>query len=87
MITQAILDVFKFIVTSALVGLPSLPDLPSGVIDAIDYMIDLISQIVGVISYLYTPTIFILMFTIVLAILSFDFIYKFVLWLLHKVRG
>lgn len=87
MITEAIMNGFQASVNIILAMLPPIPAMPSGVQSALDYIVDVIGQVVGVISYLYTPVVFVFVITAILAILSFDFIYKFVLWILHKIRG
>lgn len=87
MITEAILSGFQAVVTILLGLLPSLPSIPDPVIEALDMFVDLIADVVGVISYLYTPTILVLVFTVLIAIINFEVIYKFVLWIYHKVRG
>jgi len=87
MITETILGAFQGAVTLLLGLLPDIPDIPSEVEAGISTFIDLIGQTVGVIAYIYTPTILLLVFGILIAIINFDAIYKFVLWVLHKVRG
>ena len=87
MITESILNAFQSIVTFILSLLPNLPQMPSGISDASQGLVDSISQVIGVISYIYTPTMLVFVFTLLLAVLGFDLIYKFVLWVLHKVRG
>jgi len=87
MITQAILQGFYAVVTFILGLLPNIPQVPDNVRDATDSFVDTIGDVVGLISYLYTPTIFILVFTIIIAVINFDVIYKFALWVYHKIRG
>lgn len=87
MITEAILNGFQAVVQILLFLLPNLPAMPSGIQSAMQMIVDLIGNTVGVISYIYTPIVLIFIFTFILAILGFDFIYKFVLWVLHKIRG
>lgn len=87
MITEAILNGFQAVVQVLLFLLPNLPQMPVGIQSAMNMIVDLIGNTVGVISYIYTPVVLIFVFTLLLAILGFDFIYKFVMWVLHKVRG
>jgi len=87
MITEFILAGFQTIVQVVLFIIPNIPQMPQGITDALLYVSTAIQQMVGVIAYIYTPVIFVFIFTAILAILGFDFIYKFVLWVLHKVKG
>jgi len=87
MITETILQGFYGVVTFILGLLPDLPDVPDPVRDGADYFVDIISDTVGLISYLYTPTILVLIFTILIAVINFEIIYKFALWVYHKIRG
>jgi len=87
MITETILQGFYSVITFILGLLPDLPDIPTEVQDAISGFTDIIGDVVGLISYLYTPTIFILVMTILIAVINFEVIYKLVLWVYHKIRG
>lgn len=87
MIVESILNGFYSIITFILGLLPNIPDIPSDVQDAVNGFIDLIADTVGLVAFLYTPTILILVFTVLVAIINFDVIYKFALWVYHKVRG
>ena len=87
MITEAILNAFQSVVTFILTLLPNIPAMPTGISDAANGLINSIAQVIGVISYIYTPVMLVFVFTLLLAVLGFDLIYKFVLWVLHKVRG
>jgi len=87
MITEIILNGFQAIVQAALFLLPSIPQMPEGLQSAFDTIENTIGGVVGVIAYIYTPPVLLFLLTFVLAILGFEFIYKFVLWVLHKIRG
>jgi len=87
MIVEFILAGFQTIVNVLLFLVPNLPQMPQGIADALAYVSTAIQQMVGVIAYIYTPVVFVFIFTVILAILGFDFIYKFILWVLHKVKG
>lgn len=87
MITEFILSGFQTIVNILLFLIPNIPAMPAGIESALAYVSTAIQQMVGVIAYIYTPVVFVFIFTVILAILGFDFIYKFVLWVLHKVKG
>lgn len=87
MIVEAILNVFKTLLTFVLQPLPSIPSIPQGLLDGISTITDSIAQVVGVFAYIYTPALFIFVFILLVAVLTFDSIYRFVLWVWHKVRG
>lgn len=87
MITQAILQGFYGLVTFILGLLPNIPNVPEEVQDATDYFVSIISDTVGLVSFLYTPPVLILVFTVFIAIINFEMIYKFALWVYHKIRG
>jgi len=87
MITEFILAGFQTVVQILLFLLPSIPQMPGGIQAAMDMIRGLIADTVGLIAYIYTPPVLVFVFTFIVAILSFDFIYRFVLWVLHKVRG
>jgi len=87
MITETILAGFQTIVTVVLSIIPSLPAMPTGIEDALNNIVDIINDVVGLIAYIYTPVFLLFIFAMFLAIIGFDFVYKFVLWVLHKVRG
>lgn len=87
MITEGILNVLSTIIRGLLGLLPDLPSLDSSVIDAANTFVNIVYSVVGFIAYLYTPTIFLLVFGILIAVINFDAIYKLVTWIYHKVRG
>lgn len=87
MITEFILGAFKGIVKFLFGWLPSIPSIPGTVIDGIDSFLDSVAGVVGVISYLYTPAVFTSIFLVLIAVLLFDPLHKFALWVWHKMRG
>jgi len=87
MILEAILNVFKNVITFLMSIFPSLPSFPDGILSSMDYVKNLITGSVGVISYLFTPVITIFIFTSILVIMNFDNVYKLVMWFMHKVRS
>jgi len=87
MITTAILDALQSIASFLLGLLPNIPQMPDTIKDATNSIIDTIGSVVGVISYIYTPVIFLFVFGAILAILGFDAVYKLALWVYHKFRG
>lgn len=87
MITESILSALSAVVTFVLGLLPSLPAFPPEVQSALNQFATVVGDVVGVISYLYTPTILILAFTILIAVINFEAIYKLALWVYHKLRG
>lgn len=87
MIVEFILGAFKGVIEFLFGWLPGLPSMSSEAFTGIDSFLGLIPGVVGVISYLYTPTIFIFIFSIIVALLIFDPAYAFFRWVWHKVRG
>lgn len=87
MIIQAILSVFATAVTFLFDLLPSLPPLPGVITDGLASLTGAVTSVIGLVSYLYTPTLTVFVIVAVLALLNFDNVHKLVLWFLHKVRG
>jgi len=87
MIVEAILNGFQTVVSVLLSLLPALPQMSDTIAEGLNYIVDIITSTVGIIAYIYTPAVTIFLFTFLLAILTFDAVYKFVMWVLHKVRG
>ena len=87
MIVEFLLGAFTGVVTFILNILPEIPSFPSQVDDSVEWFLDLILQPFGLLTYLYTAPILTFLFVMLLAILFFDNIYSFVLWVYHKIRG
>jgi len=87
MITQAILNVFQSVVTFFLSALPSIPQMDASISAGLDGFKDVVVNSVGLLAYIYTSPVLVGVFTILWAILLFDPIYKFSLWVYHKIRG
>lgn len=87
MITEFILRGFQTAVSLVLGILPDIPSMPENISSAMNFVVGLIGDTVGVIAYIYTPPVFVFIFAFFLAILGFDMIYKLALWILHKIRG
>lgn len=87
MITEAILNVFRFTMDFLLSVVPSIPSFPSGILSSLTYLNTLVGSVVGFVAYLFTPTLTVFIFTSILVLLNFDNVYKLALWFWHKVRG
>lgn len=87
MIIEAILNVFQGALTALLGLLPNLPDLSSGITSAVTGVVNSITDVIGVMAYLYTPPLLTTAFVILVAVINFDSIYKFILWVYHKIRA
>lgn len=87
MITEAILNIFQTVVQALLFLLPNIPQISNDLLNGITAFTDTVVDVIGVISYLYTPAMLVFVITLFIAVLWFDNIYGFVLWLYHKVRG
>jgi len=87
MITEAILNGFYSVITFLLGLLPDIPQLSEDITNGLTTIIDIIGETVGAVAYLYTPPVLIAVFTIIIVIINFEIIYKFGLWVYHKLRG
>lgn len=87
MIVEAIFNVFQSTLEFLLSWLPNIPSISSSIIAGINSFTSVVYEGVGVVAYLYTPAVLTFVFAAILAILYFDNIYGFVLWLYHKIRG
>jgi len=87
MITEFILSVLGAVPLLIFSILPDLPPFPSEITDGINDFVGMIGDVVGVISYLYTPTIFGIVLGLILAILTFEQVYHLALWVYKKIRG
>lgn len=87
MIIEFILGGFKSVVEFMFGWLPSIPELPSVVIDGISWFNGSVAGVVGVVSWLYTPVFFGAIMMLMIAVLIFDPVYNLALWVWHKIRG
>jgi len=87
MITEFLLSVLGAVPLFIFGILPDLPPFPSEITDAINDMASMVGDVVGTISYLYTPVIFGVVLGLILSILLFEQVYHLALWVYHKVRG
>lgn len=87
MITEFILGAFKGVLQFLLGWLPGLPQIPQPVMDGLTSFNNSVAGVVGVISYLYTPPVFLAIMLLMLGVLVFDPLHRFALWLWHKIRG
>jgi len=67
--------------------LPNIPNFPDGMVDGLSAFLSLLPQAIGLVAYLYTPAMFLFVFTLLIAVLAFDLIYGFAMWIWHKVKG
>jgi len=85
MITQFILQIFFSVTTFIFSPVPSIPPMPEEIIAGAEYFQDLITSIVGLISYVYSPLIFLFVFTMLIIVLNFEAIYHFIMWIVRKL--
>lgn len=86
MIVEFILGALQTVVDFLFGWLPSIPSIPSDIMDGINTFTASVSDVVGLISYLYTPVVFGLVFGLLIAILLFDPILAFIKWVYHYVK-
>lgn len=84
MILQAILDLLKNVLFTVF-GWINLPNLPQGLLDALDAFLDLIFDNVGVLGFFVRPATIIITIPVVIIILNFDKVYKLTMWILKKI--
>jgi hypothetical protein len=65
--------------------LPSIPPMPAWVDTSLDFFTTIILQGVGLVSYLYTPQLMIFLFTTLLVLINFEYVYHSVLWIVRKL--
>jgi len=87
MIIEALLNSINFTLQFLLGILPNIPGFGDTLLDSLDYFVSLVTGVIGLISYLFSPVLVIFSFTAILILLNFDNVYKAVLWFIHKVRG
>jgi len=85
MILEFFFSILFGLVKMILSILPDIPNVPENIQDMADYVIELIAETVGVIAYLYTPTLFIFIFTMLIILINFDTLYRLVMWIARKI--
>jgi len=85
MIFQFLIGVFVAFLTFIFGLFPSIPAMPAEIVSGTTYFLNLIGGVVGVISYLVTPPIFIFAFTTIIVILNFEAVYHLAIFLLRKL--
>lgn len=85
MITEAILNVIRVVITAPLSLLPSLPAMPSAVVDSGSWIINQISIVYGFVVEVVSLPLFVALILIVFGWFVFEPIYKTVLWILAKL--
>lgn len=85
MITSVILQALFGMVQIILWIFPDVPPMPEGIVSGTDYIIALIGQMIGVVSYILSPTILIFSLTTILIIINFESIYHLLQWVVRKL--
>ena len=85
MIIKLLFNLLKALLDLILNLFDMLPDLPAGLIDNINNYVLLIIQNSKIVSFFIPVEFCLTLIAIVLVIENFHYIYKFTIWLLHKI--
>jgi len=65
--------------------MPTLPAIPSTISDGGAWVITAISGVVGILNYIYSPTLLAAVVGVIVLLLSFDTIYHTAMWVIRKI--
>jgi len=85
MIIEFVLSVVAGFVKAVFGILPNIPPMPAWVDTSLDTVIDVVIGGVGLVSYLYSPQIFIFVLTTSLVVLNFEHVYHAAMWVIRKL--
>jgi len=85
MIFEAFFTLINVILQAVLGVLPDLPAISSDISNAGDWLIDVVSSVVFVPFYILGTGFTLAMFGALVLLLSFDYIYHFVMWVVRKL--
>lgn len=85
MITQFIISIFFGIPKLFISPLPALPSLPAGLSTATDTVLDVITSVISVLQFIYTPVLLNGIFAMVVAFMLFEVGYTAIIWVLTKI--
>jgi hypothetical protein len=85
MIIDTLLNVIQTFVTVVFGILPSLPPMPAGITSVCDYIIGLVQTASYVFSYIYGDVFLAAIVLALIALLSFEQIYHFTMWIIRKL--
>jgi len=85
MIFEALFTLVNLILQAVLGVLPDLPAISSDITDAGDWLIDTTARVVFVPFHLLGVGFTLAMFSAIVALLSFDYLYHFVMWVVRKL--
>lgn len=83
MIPDIFVGIILFFANTIIDILPSLPQLPSVITDATNFIFTYLSQAVSFLAYLYTPAFLIAIFAMMVAYFAFDIIVRIATWALR----
>jgi len=85
MIIEFLLSVVAGFVKLVLGILPNIPAMPAWIDDSLDTVLNTVAQGVSILSYLYTPQIFIFILSTALVVLNFEQAYHAIMWVVRKL--
>lgn len=77
MIVEAILNVFNTVFTTLFSVFPSLPAMPVMISDGFDWLLDFTSDATGLLVYLLSPPLYVVLIGLILFMTLFEYIYHF----------
>jgi hypothetical protein len=66
-------------------GWINLPSLPSVITDAFSYVLSMVSDVSGLLHYIFSTPLFIAIVGVVVAVLAFDQLYHLTMWIVRKL--
>jgi len=66
-------------------ALPDLPSMPTAISTASEWTIDQIAGVISFLSMLYTPVLLTAIVLVIIALFSFEFLYRQFLWVIKKI--
>ena len=85
MIIELIISLVTFIIKLLAVPFNILPDTPQQVVEAMDYLFDMIFTHLGFLNFFVNVSTLKLVATIAIVIWTLDKSYSFLIWIIHKL--
>lgn len=84
--------IITFIITSLITliavlitPIPTLPDIPTAISDAGDWLIDQVESVVGILNLVYGHTLLVAIMVVVAGMFSFTTVYHSIMWIVRKI--
>ena len=85
MIFEYVILAITTIINFVLGLLPTLPPMPTVVTDATTFLLGIIENASGALSYLYSETLFDAIIVMMIALFTFEYLYHMIMWLIRKI--